>query len=401
MDSVKPSRAGLTSIRKPHDQTTEYRVEGIKDLYIRVGKKGVLSFQLLIWLPKAQKQKRIKLDIAQDAGKAEMMAAVADAQLHAEVEADVGEVNLQSVGSAVIENTGLAEGTKRNYRNSLKQLTEVMGTRLTDSTADILSAFNKISDQYGPVAANSAMKFYRRCLNYSGAAFNTKIEWPTGKVKTVKMWNDEPPRSRKASHDEIPIIWEATERMPEPWGRLLRFYMVTGFRNTEPLTGHIDGEDFIGLNKGKHFAIPVTPYMRELYGEGFISPYTGKQVTNGRSITKYLKAETGLHYSPHDFRRLFGTVAEYAKVPQSTISQLYNHSTSASITQRYIGRNRLAMEAALLLIDETYSSLVAKPDDTPNFDDPDYLAEVVKRGRKVKVKVQPAGKRPRTGVNLG
>ena len=50
------------------------------------------------------------------------------------------------------------------------------------------------------------------------------------------------------------------------------------------------------------------------------------------------------------------------------------------------------MEAALLLIDETYGSLVAKPDDTPNFDDPDYLAEVVKRGR-VKVKAKRAGKR--------
>ena len=135
--------------------------------------------------------------------------------------------------------------------------------------------------------------------------------------------------------------------------------------------------------------------MRELYGEGFISPYTGKQVKNGRSITKYLKAETGLHYSPHDFRRLFGTVAEYAKVPQSTISQLYNHSTSASITQRYIGRNRLAMEAALLLIDETYTSLVAKPDDTPNFDNPDYLQEVVKRGRVLK----PKGLR--TGIKIG
>ena len=87
-------------------------------------------------------------------------------------------------------------------------------------------------------------------------------------------------------------------------------------------------------------------WLRELYGEGFTSPYTGKQVKNGRGITKYLKAETGLHYSPHDFRRLFGTVAEYAKVPQSTISQLYNHSTSASITPTDSARLFFYLKAA-------------------------------------------------------
>lgn len=394
MDSIKPTKQGFASIAVPHTKQTEYLVEGMPTVRVRVGATGKLGFSLRTRVN--GKSTRVSMDV-KELSKSGLMSAMLEAKNHAEIEADVGEVNLQSVGTAVIENTGLADGTKRNYRNSLRQLTEVMGTRLTDNTADILSAFNKITDQYGPVAANSAMKFYRRVLNYSGAAFNTKIEWPTGKVKTVKMWNEETPRSRKASHDEIPTIWEATEKMPDPWGRLLRFYMLTGFRNTEPLTGHIDGDDFIGQNKGKHFAIPVTPYMRELYGDGFVSPYTGKQVLNGRSITKYLKAETGLHYSPHDFRRLFGTVAEYAKVPQSTISQLYNHSTSASITQRYIGRNRLAMEAALLLIDETYTSLVAKPEDTPNFDNEEYLASVVERGRtrtaKVRVKKR-SGLRP-------
>ena len=256
MDSIKPTKSGFASIAVPHPKQTEYLIDGVPMVRVRVGATGKLGFSMMTRV--AGKVKRIKLDV-QELSKSGVMGAMLEAQGHAEIEADVGEVNLQSVGNAVIENTGLADGTKRNYRNSLKQLIEVMGTRLTDNTADILSAFNQISEQYGPVAANSAMKFYRRCLNYSGAAFNTKIEWPTGKVKTVKMWNDEPPRSRKASHDEIPIIWEATEKMPDPWGRLLRFYMVTGFRNTEPLTGHIDGEDFIGQNKGKHFAIHVTP----------------------------------------------------------------------------------------------------------------------------------------------
>ena len=215
MEAIKPSRAGLNSIRKPHAATTEYRVEGIRDLYIRVGKKGVLSFQLLIWLPRAQKQKRIKLDIAQDASKPEMMAAVAEAQLQVEVEEDVGEVNLQSVGNAVIANSDIAEGTKRNYRTNLERLTEVLGTRLTGSAGELLEAHRNISESYGPVSANNALKFYRRVLNYANAAYGTKIDWPTDKLRVLGIWNTEKPREGRAQFSELPAIWEAAGRMPD------------------------------------------------------------------------------------------------------------------------------------------------------------------------------------------
>ena len=402
MDSVKPTKADFAKIAKPSATTVEYIVEGMDGLRVRVGARGQLSFSVLIRIDGKRKRIPIKpTEITKNA----LRAAVVEARDTAQVTADIGDRTLRTLGEKIIDDANLADSTRKIRLGHLDHLVRVFDNRLTDDAGRIFDAHRTLTrdPSAGPVAANNCIKTYRRIINVAGAAYNVKLEWPTLKIATLKMWNAEAPRSRKASHDEIPIIWEATEKMPDPWGRLLRFYMLTGFRNTEPLTGHIDGDDFIGNNKGKEFAIPVTPHMRELYGDGFVSPYTGRGVRNGKSITKYLKAETGLHFSPHDFRRLFGTVAEYAKIPQSTISQLYNHSTSASITQRYIGRNRLAMEAAVLLIDETFAQLVKRPDKVEDFSDPAVQEDIVKRlkGKRVKVKIKrPSGRFPRTGITI-
>ena len=374
MDSVKPSRAGLNSIRKPHDQTTEYRVEGIKDLYIRVGRKGVLSFQLLIWLPKAQKQKRIKLDIAQDAGKAEMMAAVADAQLHAEVEQDVGDVNLQTVGQQVIDTSDIKPGTKRNYANNLERLVEFMGTRLTGNAGELLAAHKQIGEKYGPVSANNALKFYRRVLNYANAAYGTKIEWPTEKLRVLKIWNTERPREGRAEFKDLPAIWEASNHFPDPWGRILKWYLLTGMRNTEPFKGEVQGDDFViedTKNNTTH-RVPMTGLMRELYGDGF-------GVKNGRGITGHLEAGTmgAIHLSPHDLRRTFSAIANHAGVPDYTISMLMNHKKT-DITGRYVGRTRDTMELGLLKVEEALEALVRAPveDDFAGSDIEDRLEKI-------------------------
>ena len=356
MESIKPTKSGFASIAVPHPKQTEYLIEGVPMVRVRVGATGKLGFSMMTRV--AGKVKRIKLDV-QDLSKSGVMGAMVEAQGHAEIEADVGEVNLQSVGRQVIDTSDIKEGTRRNYENNLERLVEFMGTRLTGNAGELLAAHKEIGDKYGPVSANNALKFYRRVLNFANAAYNTKIEWPTKKLGVLKLWNAEKPRERRAEFKDLPAIWEASNHFPDPWGRLTKWYLLTGMRNTEPFKGEVQGDDFViedTKNNTTH-RVPMTGLMREIYGEGF-------GVKNGRHITEHLEDATmgALHLSPHDLRRTFSAVANHAGVPDYTISMLMNHKKT-DITGRYVGRNRDTMELGLLKVEEALEELVRAPVD--------------------------------------
>ena len=352
MDSIKPTKSGFANIAVPHKKQTEYLIEGVPNVRVRVGATGKLGFSLLTRL--GGKSKRITMDV-RELSKSGLMGAMLDAKGHAEIEADVGEVNLRTVGDAVINNSDIADGTKRNYRTSLERLIEMMGTRLTGSAGELLEAHRRISDTYGPVSANSALKFYRRVINYSNAAYSTKIEWPTDKLRVLKIWNAEKPREGRAQFGDLPAIWEAADAMPEPWNRLTMLYLLTGLRNTEPFKAKVEGDDLViedTKNNTTH-RLPLTDTIKRLYGDGF-------SVKNGRHVTDRLEALTGIHLTPHDLRRTFAAIANHAGVPDYTISMLMNHKKT-DITGRYVGRNRTTMELALITVEEALESLCEAP----------------------------------------
>lgn len=352
MESIKPTKSGFAAIAVPHKKQTEYLIDGVPNVRIRVGATGKLGFSLSTRV--AGKSKRITMDV-KELSKSGVMAAMLDAKGHAEVEADVGEVNLRSVGDAVIANSDIADGTKRNYRTSLERLIEMLGTRLTGSAGELLEAHRKISDSYGPVSANNALKFYRRVLNYSNAAYGTKIEWPTDKLRVLGIWNKERPREGRAQFSDLPAIWEAADRMPDTWGRLLKLYLLTGLRNTEPFKGRVEGDDLViedTKNNTTH-RLPLTDTIRELYGDGFT-------VKNGRHVTERLQALTDIHLTPHDLRRTFAAIANHAGIPDYTLSMLMNHKKT-DITGRYVGRNRNTMELALITVEDALTELVETP----------------------------------------
>lgn len=352
MDSIKPTKSGFAAIAVPHKKQTEYLIDGVPNVRIRVGATGKLGFSLSTRV--AGKSKRITMDV-KELSKSGVMAAMLDAKGHAEIEADVGEVNLRSVGDAVIANSDIAEGTKRNYRTSLDRLIEMLGTRLTGSAGELLEAHRKISDSYGPVSANNALKFYRRVLNYANAAYSTRIDWPTDKLRVLGIWNKEKPREGRAQFSDLPAIWEAADRMPDTWGRLLKLYLLTGLRNTEPFKAKVQGDDLViedTKNNTTH-RLPLTDTIRELYGDGFT-------VKNGRHVTDRLEELTDIHLTPHDLRRTFAAIANHAGVPDYTISMLMNHKKT-DITGRYVGRNRNTMELALITVEDALTELVETP----------------------------------------
>ena len=73
-----------------------------------------------------------------------------------------------------------------------------------------------------------------------------------------------------------------------------------------------------------------------------------------------MEALTGLHLTPHDLRRSFAAIANYAGGPDITISMLMNHKKT-DITGRYVGRDRYSVELALLTIEQAIGKMIEDP----------------------------------------
>lgn len=360
MDTIKPTKADFAKIAKPSAATIEYIVEGMDGLRVRVGARGHLSFSVLLRIDGKRKRVPIK---SSELSKPALRAAVVEARAGAQVTADIGDKTLRSIGEKIIEESNIAESTRRNRMGHLEHLVRVFDNRLTDDAGQIFDAHRRLTREEGPVAANNCIRTYRRIVNVAGAAYNVKLTWPTQKIATLKMWNDEFPRETRAEFKQLPEIWGAAFDLPEPWGRLLQFYLLTGLRKQEAITGQVIDDDFVveDTKNRKTHRLPMTPQMRVLTYKPWISASTGKEVKDGRGATEALEKLTGVHLTRHDLRRTFAAIANDVGATDHTIKMLMNHR-KVDVTGNYMGRNRDTMEVNLLKIAERYAELTQAPE---------------------------------------
>ena len=382
MDTIKPTKADFARISKPSPETVEYIVEGMDGLRVRVGARGQLSFSVLIRV--GGKRKRIPIKPV-ELTKNSLRAAIVEARDSAELTADLGDKTLRSLGEKIIEDANVAESTRRNQKGHLEHLVQVFNNRLTDDAGTIFDAHRQLTrdPNVGPVAANNCIKTYRRIINVAGAAYNVKLKWPTQKIATLKMWNEERPREGRAGFNQMGAIWEACFEMPEPWGRMLQAYFLTGLRNTELVKGVVVDDDFVVVdtkNKKTH-RLPMTPQMRVLMSRPFVSESTGNVVTNGRPIGEYLERLTGIHLTRHDIRRTFATVANDVGCTEHTIKMLMNHK-KVDVTGNYMGRVRDTLEVSLLKIADRYAELTQSPKAEDQDEDERLRRELAERRRR-------------------
>lgn len=400
METVKPTKAGLAKISTPHAKQTEYLIEGVPNVRIRVGATGNLGFSLLNRVD--GKMRRITMEV-HEYSKNGILDAMLRAQGQAEVKASLGDKTLRAIGEKIIADANIAEATKKNRLGHLDHLVRVFSNRLTDDAGQIFDAHRRLTREAGPVAANNCMRTYRRIINVAGAAYNIKLQWPTQKLTTLKMMNDERPREGRAEFRQLPEIWRAAFDMPEPWGRLLQFYLLTGLRKQEALTGRVIDDDFVvedTKNKKTH-RLPMTPQMRLLTEKPWISASTGKVVQDGRGATEALEKLTGIHLTRHDLRRTFAAIANDVGATEHTIKMLMNHK-KVDVTGNYMGLVRDTLEVNLLKIADRYAELTQKPEEV--VDEAERLrksleqqrAKAKKSGlvrRKVVVAVKPRHKK--------
>ena len=349
MQTVKLNKARLESLAAAaDDDRAEYRVEGYPGTYLRVSKHR-LALTSVRRVNGKQQRATVKLDPQRLPNLPTLKNMIADMwQQKADQAASVA---LSTTAKHMIANSNLAPGTVKNYHRAVSQIIDAFGDKFPSGAMDIQAIHRGVANRFGPVQANSAVKILRRVMRYAKALGHVVPEWPTESLRVVKVMVKETPRDRRLSAAQIPIVCNAT--LPEPWGRLLKFYLLTGFRQQEALTCWLeDGRLCANTKNGTIHRLPATPLMLSLWDGGF-------GVKGTKSLTKYIKAETGIHISPHDCRRTFASTATMAGLNQTVIAHLMNHRSSlANVTSDYQGRPEdPVMLEALKAIENIYVTL--------------------------------------------
>jgi integrase len=161
------------------------------------------------------------------------------------------------------------------------------------------------------------------------------------------------PRERKLSDDEIRALWA----MPgEPYGRLLRFVLLTGCRIGEAIQfepGQLQGDLWtVPITKnGKPHTVPLAPTAAALAAAGW-------PLRTYESVYSYFTLK-GIGWRPHDLRRTAATRMRQAGVSSDAIEAVLNHAPG-KLLRTYQQPDMLpAMRDALVRLDAAIAAVVA------------------------------------------
>jgi integrase len=163
------------------------------------------------------------------------------------------------------------------------------------------------------------------------------------------------PRERKLTDDEVRALWA----MPaEPYGRLLRFVLLTGCRIGEAIqfdASQVTGDVWtIPMTKnGRAHTLPLTPTAAKLCAEGW--PHRSYE-----AVYSYFTLKA-IPWRPHDLRRTAATRLRVAGVSSDTIEAVLNHAPGKLLRTYQQPDMVPSMRAALLALDANIAAVLKGP----------------------------------------
>jgi integrase len=160
------------------------------------------------------------------------------------------------------------------------------------------------------------------------------------------------PRERKLTDDEIKALWALPD---EPYGRLLRFCLLTACRIGEAV--QLDAEQVVGdlwtipmTKNGRPHTVPLSPTAAALAAEGW--PHRTYEAV----YSYFTLMEIG--WRPHDLRRTAATRMRAAGVSSDAIESVLNHSPAKLVRHYQQPDMTPAMRQALLTLEAEVLSIV-------------------------------------------
>lgn len=215
-----------------------------------------------------------------------------------------------------------------------------------------------------PSGANKTMRVLRALFNFANGQYENHEgkglfpDNPVSRLSHVRIWNKEVRRQNKINNSDLKPWFTALYAIDEsdPYAVSVRDYLITmlltGMRRREvsPLQWtDINFKDKIltvGKTKnGDPLLLPLSDYLfemllarKEVVEGNYVFPggQGNAYISEPKKHVDRLRDVSGVHFTLHDLRRTFITIAESLDIPVYALKKLLNHRVKGDVTEGYI-----------------------------------------------------------------
>jgi len=263
--------------------------------------------------------------------------------------------------------SNLKESSVEQYERYLnKYLSDWLDKPLLKITRDKVERRHKEIGKKSNTSANATMRVLRALMEYAHGKYEDQngdpiiLHNPVKRLTHVKAWYKETRRSTYIKSTEIKPWYEAVTTMPDwsgsPTPELIRDYLLlvlfTGLRRNEASGLVWDQIDLkhnlltvLDTKNGHPHVLPLSSYLVDLLKQRkkltkkskyvFPSGESSHLIDPKKSVAN-VREKSGVHFTIHDLRRTFITVAESLGIRDYTLKRLLNHRSSGDVTDGYI-----------------------------------------------------------------
>ena len=217
----------------------------------------------------------------------------------------------------------------------------------------------KLGKEHGEAYANLAMRLLRALFNFAEGQYEDRqgksvvTENPVKRLSQTRAWYRVERRQTFIKVHELSPWYAGVQQLQNETLRdYLLLLILTGLRRQEAATLRWDQIDLVAktltvLDTKNHepHTLPLSNYLYELLSlrrhkkiNDYVFPGTGAagHIIEPRKQMVHVTKASGVHFTVHDLRRTFITIAEGLDISAYALKRLMNHKMNGDITAGYI-----------------------------------------------------------------
>lgn len=255
----------------------------------------------------------------------------------------------------------LKHNTLYNYERVLNVAFADWGNKsfLSITKDKVAKHHEKLGKESGEAYANLAMRLLRALFNFAAAQYEDAqgkslvTENPVKRLSQTRAWYRVERRQTFIKSHDLAAWYDGVQKLQNETLRdYLLLLILTGLRRQEAATLRWDQVDLTAraltvLDTKNHesHTLPLSNYLYELLlsrslGKinDYVFPGTGAAgyIIEPRKQMVHVTNASGVHFTVHDLRRTFITIAEGLDISAYALKRLMNHKMNGDITAGYI-----------------------------------------------------------------
>jgi integrase len=367
--SMKLSKSSIDKLPIPESQPAFHRDDEIRGFGVKVFPSGVKTFFLEKRV--AGKVKRITIgrfgELTAEQARKQAVKLAGQIASGGDPVAEKRQAELKAITLAEAFADYL--GTRKDLKpKTLKDYERVIGKAFDDWRGKPLLSITKdmvakrhtlLGEQSGEAWANLSMRVLRALFNFAAGRYEDSqgrsliAENPVKRLSQTRAWYRVERRQTVIKLHELQAWFSGVMALGN---EILRDYLLlmllTGLRRNEAAKLQWADVDLAAKtltvrdpkNRRDH-TLPLSDFLFDMLARrktgavnGYVFPGAGAggYIVEPRKQMAHVTAASGVHFTVHDLRRTFITIAESLDIPAYALKRLLNHANGADVTAGYI-----------------------------------------------------------------